>query len=68
MDNQKKILLVDDVAKIAGCHRSTVMRYEEKGLITPIRDENNFRRFSLEDALYLRQYFAGRKNILAQYE
>jgi DNA-binding transcriptional MerR regulator len=47
-------LRVADVAGIAMCHRSTVLRYERKGLIHSLRDNNGFRRFSLEAALKLK--------------
>ena len=48
-------LNVAEVAKIANCHRNTVLRYERKGLIQSRRDVNRFRRFRREDALRLKQ-------------
>ena len=47
-------LTVNEVAKIAGCHRNTVLRYEREGYIKPMRDLNNFRRYSRQDAAKLR--------------
>lgn len=47
-------LTVSEVVKIAGCHRSTLIRYERKGLIQPLRDRNGHRRFSLKEALELK--------------
>lgn len=44
-----------DVAKIADCHRNTVVRYTEKGVIAASRDHNGFRRYDLNEALKLRQ-------------
>jgi DNA-binding transcriptional MerR regulator len=48
-------LTVDQVAQIAGCHRSTVLRYERKGIIRSLRDIRNYRRFALNDALRLKE-------------
>lgn len=48
-------LTVDEVARIAGCHRSTVLRYEARGLIESLRDNHNYRRFTLSDALRLKE-------------
>jgi DNA-binding transcriptional MerR regulator len=48
-------LTVDQVAQIAGCHRSTVLRYERKGIIRSLRDIRNYRRFALNEALRLRE-------------
>ena len=42
------------VAKIAGCHSNTVLNYEKRGYIHPSRDFNGFRRYSLQDALRLK--------------
>ena len=48
-------LTVEQVARIAGCHRSTVLRYEKRGYLFPRRDHNEFRRFSKQDAQKLKQ-------------
>lgn len=61
------LLTVADLAKIAKCHRSTVLRYEGKGVIQSERDGNNFRRYSLDDALRLKELLSTRKEILAQH-
>ena len=64
---QKVVLTVADVARIANCHRSTVLRYEDKGVLLAKRDTNNFRRYSLEDALRLRDLLSTRRTVLDQY-
>lgn len=55
-------LTVSEVAKIAGCHRNTVLRYDHKGMIRAMRDFNNFRRFTLGDALKLKKILSLRKS------
>ena len=57
----KNDLTVEQVAGIAGCHRNTVLRYERDGYITPVRDHNNFRRYTLQQALKLKKIFEIRK-------
>ena len=48
-------LTVEQVADIADCHRNTVLNYEKQGYIKSMRDNNNFRRFSLQEALKLKK-------------
>ena len=48
-------LTVSQVAEIAGCHRLTVLNYEKRGYLKPMRDCNNFRRYTKQDALKLKQ-------------
>lgn len=55
MNNYK--LNVIQVSRIAGCHRNTVLRFEAKGFITPVRDINGWRRFTEEDAMKLKDVF-----------
>lgn len=55
-----KDLTVAEVAKVADCHRNTVLRYEIKGLIRSERDLNGFRRFSLGEALKLKSLLSVR--------
>lgn len=43
------------VAKIAGCHRNTVVNYTLRGVITSMRDSNGFRRYTMADALKLKK-------------
>jgi DNA-binding transcriptional MerR regulator len=50
-------LTISEVAKIVRCHRNTILNYEEKGLIRPWRDHNGFRRYSLAEALRLKEIF-----------
>jgi len=50
---RQKNLRAADVARIVGCHRNTVLRYENRGLIQPERDYNGWRKYSIEDALAL---------------
>ena len=47
-------LTAEQVARIAGCHRNTVLRYERNGYLNPMRDNNNFRRYSSQDAKKLK--------------
>jgi DNA-binding transcriptional MerR regulator len=47
-------LSVASVARVAECHRNTVLRYTEKGLIRASRDANGFRWYELSEALKLR--------------
>jgi len=48
-------LTVEQVATVAGCHRNTVLRYEREGYISPMRDHNNYRRYSRQDAVKLKE-------------
>ena len=61
------VLTVADLARIAKCHRSTVLRYEGKGVIQSERDENDFRRYTLDDAIRLKRLLSARKEIVTQY-
>ncbi|UCF02935.1 MAG: MerR family transcriptional regulator [Deltaproteobacteria bacterium] len=55
-------LFVAEVAQLAGCHVSTVYRYEKRGLIRSSRDRNGWRRFSLEEAVRLREMLMWRSD------
>lgn len=48
-------LTVAQVAELAGCHRLTVLAYEKRGFIKPMRNIQNHRRFREQDALKLKQ-------------
>lgn len=54
-------LTVKQVAGIVGCHRNTVLRYEKYGYVSPMRDKNNYRRYSLQQALKLKKIIDLRK-------
>jgi len=54
-------LKVAQVAQIVGCHILTVKNYEKRGYIEPTRDNNNHRRYSLMDALRLKEILQIRK-------
>ena len=54
-------LTVDEVAGIVGCHRNTVLRYEKEGYVSPKRDRNNYRRYSLQQALRFKKIFELRR-------
>ena len=54
-------LTVEQVADIADCHRNTVLNYEKQGHIKSMRDNNNFRRFTLQEALKLKKIFTLRR-------
>jgi|GEM_PF-1965747 len=47
-------LTVGQVAAFAQCHRNTVLRYESKGIISSLRDNNGFRRFPVREARKLK--------------
>jgi DNA-binding transcriptional MerR regulator len=57
-------LTVVEVARIADCHRNTVLRYESRGLIRGKRDSNGYRRFTLGEALKLKKILSTRINEL----
>lgn len=54
-------LTVNEVARFAGCHRATVLNYERRGLLKPLRDVNGYRRFSRQDAKKLKELLELRK-------
>ncbi len=54
-------LTVEQVAQFAGCHRNTVLRYEKEGYLNPMRDCNNFRRYSQRDAHKLKKLLGIRR-------
>jgi DNA-binding transcriptional MerR regulator len=58
-------LTVEQVARIAGCHRNTVLNYERYGYLKPFRDSNNFRRYTKQDALKLKQLLEIRRPLEA---
>ena len=62
MESEYK-LTVEQVAREAHCHRSTVLRYEAAGYISSMRDNNGFRRFTRQDALKLKSILEIRKPV-----
>jgi DNA-binding transcriptional MerR regulator len=56
----KSGLSVAGVAKVAECHRNTVLRYTERGLIRASRYLNGFRWYELSEALKLRELLNAR--------
>ena len=54
-------LRVCNVAKVASCHVNTVRAYERKGYIKAMRDNNNFRWFSLQEAIKLKKILSMRR-------
>lgn len=46
---------VSETANQAGCHRNTVLRYEQRGLIHALRDVNGFRRFPTHEVERLKE-------------
>ena len=67
MRNGSTHLTVAHVAKIANCHPNTVRHYDSKGLIQSQRDINGYRRFSLEQALRLRELLSWRGDELPEH-
>jgi len=57
-------LTIKDVAQIADCHINTVKNYERRGYINPVRDNNNFRRYTRQDALRLKQILSIRRPLV----
>ena len=53
-------LRVCDLARLAGCHRSSVLNYEKKGIIQSTRTISGHRRFTKSDAEKLRAIFSTR--------
>ena len=51
-------LLIHEAAKAAGVHRDTVKRAEKRGLISPQRDVNGWRRYSPDVIDKLRKLYA----------
>ena len=60
-------LKISEVAKIVGCHINTVLNYERRGFIKPLRDNNNFRRYPLQEALKLKEIFSVRIRGMGDY-
>ncbi len=58
---EERNLTVAQVAQIAGCHILTVKNYEKRGYIEPWRDNNNHRRYSLAEAVRLKEILEIRK-------
>ena len=56
-------LRVCQMAEIANCHVNTVRSYERKGYIKAMRDNNNFRWFSLKEAIKLKKILNTRKAV-----
>jgi DNA-binding transcriptional MerR regulator len=54
-------LTVKDVAEIVGCHRNTLLRYEKDGYVSPMRDNNNYRRYTLQQALKIKKILDSRR-------
>lgn len=54
-DFMKEELTVSQVADICNCHFNTVKNYTNRGYIQALRDNNNFRRYSLAEALKLKE-------------
>lgn len=52
---ETKKLSISEVAQTAGCRIKTVREYERKGLMRPLKSGNKDRRYSLDEALHLKQ-------------
>ena len=59
--NNKYKLTVNEAAEIVGCHRNTLLRYEKDGYVSPMRDNNNYRRYSLQQVLKLKKILGSRR-------
>jgi len=49
MQDESPILAMSTVIKVINRSASTIRRWEKKGLISPSRDTNNYRKFSIND-------------------
>ena len=54
-------LTVAQVANIADCHLNSVKNYTKRGYIEATRDVNGFRRYSLAEALKLKEILSIRR-------
>lgn len=59
MTKEKEIpkLFIGEIAAKVGCCNQTVVNYEKKGLIKPVRDKNGFRRFTEAQVVRLQEIF-----------
>ena len=60
-NNDKADLTVAQVARFVKCHDHTVRSYEKRGFIDAYRDFNNFRRFTLQEAMKLKEILSIRR-------
>ena len=58
---EKANLRVGEVAKLVGVHVNTIINYERRGVIKSMRDINNYRRYTMKDALELKRIISSRK-------
>jgi len=61
--SNKYDLTIKEVAEIVGCHRNTLIRYEKGGYVSPMRDNNNYRRYTLQQALKIKKIRNLRKSV-----
>ena len=45
-------------AQIIGCHPATLLNYEKRGIISPVRDIYGHRRFTRDDILKMQNIFS----------
>ncbi len=60
---EREDLKISEVANICGCHFNTVKNYTDKGFIQAARDNNGFRRYSLQEALKLKAILSIRRRV-----
>ena len=61
--SNKYDLTIKEVAEIVGCHRNTLIRYEKGGYVSPMRDNNNYRRYTLQQALKIKKILNLRRTV-----
>ena len=49
---------IGQAAKIIGCHPATLLNYEKRGIISPVRDIYGHRRFKRSDILKMKSIFS----------
>jgi len=52
---------VKELADLVHCHPNTVRNYHRRGLITALRDRNNWRRFPVTEALRFKDMLGERR-------
>lgn len=57
MKTEKKRLRVTEAAAKVGCHVDTLRAYEERGVITPARNNQNQRLYSPHEILKVKELF-----------
>jgi DNA-binding transcriptional MerR regulator len=63
MNQNQQTFRIGEVAKIIDRHPNTLRNWDSKGLITPYRDFNNHRVYSLFELLRIKEILAIRRKV-----